>query len=139
LNDYIQKYARKNSENDISQTHVLFDDENKKVISYYSTCNYSVQKESVASKFGAPVKQIPATLIGRLAVSKDFKKKGYGALTLVEALKQIKIISKVTAIKIVIVDALNESAVSFYKSFGFVEFDDDPNRLFLHTSAIDNL
>lgn len=139
LNDYIQNYARSNSRDDISQTHVLLDDENKKIISYYSTCNYSVAKESLATKFGVPVKQVPATLIGRLAVDKIYKGKGYGASTLVEALKQIKTISRVTGIKIVIVDALNISATSFYKSFGFIEFDDDPMRLFITVATIDSL
>ena len=61
--------------------------------------------------------------------------KGYGASTLVEALKQIKTISRVTGIKIVIVDALNISAASFYKNFGFIEFDDDPMRLFIIGSS----
>ncbi|HAZ12966.1 MAG TPA: hypothetical protein DCY86_09290 [Bdellovibrionales bacterium] len=139
LNDYLHKHARKQSEGDISQTHVLFDHDKKKIISYYSTCNYSVQKESVASKFGIPVKQVPATLIGRLAVDKTYKGQGYGAITLVQALKQIRTMSKISAIKIVVVDALNASAVSFYKNFGFIEFDDDPMRLFINTVMIDDL
>ena len=139
LNNYIQNYARSNSKEDISQTHVLFDDKERKIVSYFSTCNYSVQKESLASKFGVPVKQIPATLIGRLAVDSSYKGNGYGAITLVEALGQIRTISKVTGIKIVVVDALNASAVSFYKQFGFIEFDDDPMRLFISMSIIDTL
>lgn len=80
LNNYIQNYARNNSKEDISQTHILFDDENKKIISYFSTCNYSVQKESLASKFGVPVKQIPATLIGRLPLIQVIKAKDMGQL-----------------------------------------------------------
>ena len=131
--------ARKSCDEDISQTHVLFDFKNKKIISYYSTCNYSVHKESVMSKFGVPVKQIPATLIGRLAVDKTYKGKGYGVFSLVEALKQIRVISKVTGIKIVIVDALNDSAVSFYKHLGFIEFDDNQMLLFISMATIYNL
>lgn len=91
------------------------------------------------SKFGIPVKQVPATLIGRLAVDRSYKGKGYGAITLAQALKQIRTISKISAIKIVVVDALNASAVSFYKNFGFLEFDDDPMRLFTTVAAIDLL
>ncbi|OFZ13003.1 MAG: hypothetical protein A2X86_09260 [Bdellovibrionales bacterium GWA2_49_15] len=93
----------------------------------------------MASKFGIPVKQVPATLIGRLAVDKTYKGQGYGAITLVQALKQIRTMSKISAIKIVVVDALNASAVSFYKNFGFIEFDDDPMRLFINTVMIDDL
>lgn len=139
LNDYLKRYARQQSRNDISQTHLLFDFEHKRIISYYSTCNYSIQREvlSTHSRFPTPV--IPATLIGRLAVDSDYKGQGYGAYTLVEALKQIKTISAITGINIVIVDALNESAKEFYKNFGFIEFDDDKMRLFITIASISEL
>jgi len=75
-------------------------------------------------------------LIGRLAVDKNFKGRGHGALTLAEALKRIKAISNDFGIKIVIVEALNDSAVRFYKNFGFAEFDDHPMRLFIAISQI---
>lgn len=139
LNDYLQRYARKQSESDISQTHILLDRENQKIISYYSTCNYAVQKESVASNFRFPVKQVSATLIARLAVNKPYQGQGYGSHTLVEALKQIRSISKITGIKIIIVDALNESAISFYKNFGFIQFEDNRMRLFILVSTIKKL
>jgi hypothetical protein len=45
-------------------------------------------------------------------------------------------ISKITGIKIVLVDALNDSAMSFYKAYGFEELDDDKMRLFI---SINNL
>jgi predicted GNAT family N-acyltransferase len=99
----------------------------------------SVRKESLASKFGFPTKEIPGMLIGRLAVDKTFKGKGYGAITLADALKRIKVISKDVGLKIVIVDALNESAVLFYKGFGFLEFSDDPMRLFITVSSINEI
>lgn len=139
LNNYIQRYARQASDDDIAQTHVLFDTENKKIISYYSTCNYAVQKDSLASWFKVSVKEIPATLIARLAVDKNYKGRGYGGLTLVEALKQIKKMSKLTGIKVIIVDALNEKAVSFYKNFGFIQFDESSTRLFLSISEIEKI
>lgn len=131
--------ARKNSQDGISQTHLLFDHTNNKIVSYYSTCNYSIQKKSLIPFFKFPVKQIPASLIGRLAVDKNYKKMGYGEITLVEALKQIRGISRITGIKIVLVDALNDSAASFYKNFGFIALSDEPMRLFIKVSDIDNL
>lgn len=78
-------------------------------------------------------------LIGRLAVDSSFKKKGYGGHTLSEALKKIRSIAKDFGIKIVIVDALNESASDFYKGFGFIPFDDNQMKLFLTVAAIDSL
>jgi predicted GNAT family N-acyltransferase len=139
LNDYIQKYARKQSQGNVSQTHILFDFINKKIISYYSVSAQSVKKESLLSKLGFPVKEIPGMLIGRLAVDITFRGKGYGGYTLIEALKKIRSISRDFGIKIVIVDALNATAVSFYKGYGFIEFDDNPMRLFLAVDSVDAL
>jgi ribosomal protein S18 acetylase RimI-like enzyme len=76
-------------------------------------------------------------LIGRLAVDKNYKSKGYGGMTLAEALKQIRTISRITGIKVILVDALNESAVSFYKAYGFNELDDDKMKLFVKVSNLD--
>jgi GNAT superfamily N-acetyltransferase len=115
---------------------VLFDHDNKRIISYYSTCNYSIQKSSLKSKFGFPTPQIPATLIGRLAVDKNYKGKGYGGVTLSEALKQVRGISKLTGVKVVLVDAINDSALSFYKAYGFDELDDEKMRLFINVSTL---
>jgi hypothetical protein len=56
----------------------------------------------------------------------------------VEALKQIQAISKITGIKVVLVDALNESAVSFYKDYGFNELDDDKMKLFISIADIES-
>ena len=78
-------------------------------------------------------------MIGRLAVDKYYKGKGYGGITLAEALKQIRAISKITGIKVVLVDALNDIAVSFYKAYGFDELDDDKMKLFMKVSGVDGI
>jgi hypothetical protein len=44
--------------------------------------------------------------------------------------------SKLTGIKVVLVDALNESAVNFYKAHGFNELDDDKMKLFISISTL---
>lgn len=72
-------------------------------------------------------------------MDKNYKGKGYGAITLAESLKQILTISRITGIKIVLVDALNESAVSFYKAHGFNELDDDKMKLFITVADIDSI
>ena len=117
----------------------MFDTDQKKIIGYYTVSAQSVKKESVLSLLSFPVKEIPGMLIGRLAVDSNFKGKGYGSIILIEALKKIRFVSKNFGVKIVIVDALNQNAVNFYKSYGFIEFDDNKMRLFLTMQTIDNL
>jgi len=136
LNDYLQKYARKHGQNDVSQTHVLFDYQLKRIVSYYSMSSQSVKKESLAKMNNFPVKEIPSVLIGRLAVDKNAKGQGNGGKTLVEALKKIKALSREIGIQMIIVDALHESAKNFYKAYDFLEFDDQPMRLYKKVSDI---
>lgn len=71
-------------------------------------------------------------------MDKNYKGKGYGGITLAEALMQILAISKITGIKVVLVDALNESAVSFYKAYGFNKLDDDKMKLFIPLADIES-
>jgi GNAT superfamily N-acetyltransferase len=93
----------------------------------------------LSTKFGFPVKKVPAILIGRLAVDKKFKGQGYGAKTLAEALQKAKSVSREIGIKLIIVDALNEGAKNFYKKFGFDEFDNEPMKLFLEMATVEKI
>lgn len=96
----------------------------------------SVKKESLAKMFNFPVKEIPCVLIGRLAVDKTAKGQGNGGTTLVEAQKKIKALSREVGIQMIIVDALHETAKNFYKAYDFLEFDDQPMRLYKKVSDI---
>lgn len=83
-----------------------------------------------------PVKDIPCILIGRLAVDKTFKGQGYGGKTLYAAHKKAKTLSREIGIQLILVHALNEKAKNFYKDFGFLEFDDEPLKLYKKVSDI---
>lgn len=80
---------------------------------------------------------IPATLIGRLAVDRRFRGKGYGRWLLADALHRVWR-SEIASFA-VIVDAKDEDARRFYERESFLPLPDQPFKLFLPISDIAKL
>lgn len=73
--------------------------------------------------------EIPAFLIGRLAVSSEGRGGGLGRVLLADALKRCLGLSDEVGAALVLVDAKDESAAAFYRHFEFQDL--DGKRLFL--------
>lgn len=71
---------------------------------------------------------VPAVLIGRLAVDMRFANQGLGGALLADAIHRC--IQSPPAAFAVLVDAKDESAVSFYEHHGFIKMA-EPQKLFL--------
>ncbi len=85
----------------------------------------------LARKFPQFSEGLPATLVGRLAVDRRHEGKGFGRLTLMNALERAFLATSRVASAFVIVRAIDDNASRFYRRFGFVPFPDDRFRLFL--------
>lgn len=72
---------------------------------------------------------VPAVRMGRLAIDQGFKGQGLGGALLADALARAA--SSEIAAYALVVDALDESAVAFYRHHGFVVLPDAPLTLFL--------
>lgn len=82
---------------------------------------------------------LPATLLGRLAVSRDFRGQRLGEFLLMDALRRSLIHSAQVASVAVVVDAKDEAARAFYEHYGFIGLPDQPNRLFCPMKTIAEL
>jgi predicted GNAT family N-acyltransferase len=83
--------------------------------------------------------EIPATLLGRLARSIEFRGQGMGGILLVDALKKALENSAHVASWAVVVDAIDEEAEEYYRRYGFLPFPNKPNRLFLPMNSIQKM
>lgn len=72
---------------------------------------------------------LPAALIGRLAVDRQYRKHSLGAVLLFDAIQRAA--RAEPAVFAIIVDAKDEDAAAFYRHFGFASFTGRPLRLFL--------
>jgi GNAT superfamily N-acetyltransferase len=82
---------------------------------------------------------VPATLLGRLAVSTDFRGQGIGELLLLDALKRALENTRQVASAAVIVDAKDEHARRFYLRHDFTPLPLQPHRLFYLMKTIQKL
>ncbi|OGQ51648.1 MAG: GNAT family N-acetyltransferase [Deltaproteobacteria bacterium RIFCSPLOWO2_02_56_12] len=82
---------------------------------------------------------VPAALLGRLAVDRRQQGQGLGEFLLIDALRRAFVQSSQIAAFAVVVDAIDEKAIGFYKHFDFLPLPDRPNRLFLPMKTIADL
>ena len=82
---------------------------------------------------------IPATLLGRLAIDSVYKGQGLGELLLIDALKRSYDVSKSNVGSMaVIVDPIDENAVKFYEKYGFIRLPDS-GKMFIAMESIAQL
>jgi GNAT superfamily N-acetyltransferase len=131
LNNYLIKYALKNQQSDSSTTYIACLEND--VIGYYTLTVASVIHENAPSRIskGLPKYPIPVALLARLAVSKDFQKKGIGRGLLKNCLIRVNEAADIIGIRALLVHAKDEKARSWYQQFDFEPSPTDPLHLFL--------
>lgn len=72
---------------------------------------------------------VPAALIGRLAVDRQYHGRGLGAVLLADAIRRA--VRSEPAVFALVVDAKDEAAAAFYRHHGFHPFASRPSSLFL--------
>lgn len=138
LDDYIKKQAGQDVKRKLSACFVFIEDD-KRVQGYYTLSNNSIPLEKVPDSFRKNLpksyKSIPASLLGRLAVSSEYKGKGLGKTLLVEALKRCYLISKEIGSFAVVVAPIDQDAEDFYFKYGFVKLPDS-GKMFLPMKTV---
>lgn len=135
LNEYIQKQARQDQERGAAVVFVLREPGSKTIVGYFTLNASSVEHQGLPAETAHKLPRyptLPAALIGRLAVDKNYQRQGIGGYLLVSALKKALHLSKTEmGICVVIVDAKDDTARSFYEAFGFLRLPEDEYRLFM--------
>lgn len=134
LDNYLRKQAGQDAKKKVSVTYVLQDAETLEVVGYYTLSSTAIELMAIPEQIRKKLPKhalLPATLIGRLAVSESRKGEGWGEALLADAVKRAFKASKEIASLSVVVDATNESAKVFYKKYGFLDLALPGNRLLL--------
>ena len=140
---YLKQQASQDIKKHVAAVFVLTRD-GQSIAGYYTLSQYAIELGdlplNLAHELGLPkYQQLPATLLGRLARDVTFKNQGVGELLLMSALKQALDHSKRIASMAVVADAKDEKAKKFYMAYGFIEFPDHPNRVFLPMKTIEQM
>jgi len=141
LDNYLRQQASQDLKRYLAATYVLAD-ENSVVCGYYTLSAFSVYVDEFPDEITRKLPRypmVPCILIGRLAVDKQFHGGGLGRSLLVHALNNCYRLSAEVGVAAVVVDAINDSAKSFYQRYGFSEFVNYPDKLFLPMQTIKRL
>jgi ribosomal protein S18 acetylase RimI-like enzyme len=141
LNEFLQKHARQNAEEDVSRTYVAISIASSPVLGFYTICSGSVEREHMpdATAKRLPRYPVPVINLARLAVDVSQQGLGLGRNLVVDALRRVQRIAEEVGIRAVTVDAIDDRARHFYEKFGFEPLLDDRLHLFLQMSAIRKL
>lgn len=112
------------------RTYVWLDDEGQ-LIAYFTLAPHLVRRDEVPKRLahGSP-DSIPSVLIARLALTKALQGKGHGAVLLVEAIRTALDAMRTAGGRLIVVDAIDVLAASFYEHHGFRRIPENPYRLF---------
>mgnify|MGYP001412474140 CR=1 FL=1 len=134
LDAYLHKLAGQEQRRNISRVFVMTGDEPNIIAGYYTLSNFSIDLTEIPDEQIRRLPrhpEIPAALIGRLAVATAYQGRGLGRDLLMDALVQIIDKSDSIGIYAVVVDAIDDRAAAFYEKYGFIRFPSRPDRLFL--------
>jgi predicted GNAT family N-acyltransferase len=141
LDQYLRNQAGQAADKDLAAVFILTPD-GKKIAGYYTLSSYTVKLDEIPEEIARKLtrmQEVPATLLGRLARSTDFRGQGIGEILLVDALRKALQNSANVASWAVVVDAKDEEAAAFYKRYGFIPLPTKPNRLFLPMNSISKM
>jgi predicted N-acetyltransferase YhbS len=109
-----------------------------RVVAYFILAAHLVAKEHIPPKVGRGSPQIiPAVLLAKLALDRSLTGQGLGGELLWDALSRAVAATQQVAARLVVVDAIDDTAVSFYQHFGFVALPGDLRRLVQKMSDIE--
>ncbi len=138
LDDYLHKQANQDIKRKLSVCFILPDKNNIK--GYYTLSNDNIPQKvlpaEINKKMPKSYTNLPVTLLGRLAVDKNYQRQGIGEILLLDALKRSYDVSNESIGSMaVIVAPLDKEAVSFYRKYGFIELPDS-GKMFLLMKTI---
>jgi GNAT superfamily N-acetyltransferase len=129
LTSWLIRHALASQRADLARTYLALEDD---TIGYVSLTTGSVRHDEAPKRYvrGMPRHPIPTILIARLAVDQRHQGQQLGSRLLAEALRRAVNVSDAAAARLVVVDAINDDAATFYRDRGFIDLPENPLRLY---------
>jgi GNAT superfamily N-acetyltransferase len=132
LNDWLVRRALGNQAAGTSRTWVVTRESTGMVVAYYASSTASVMRAAAPRRMARnQPADLPAILLGRMAVDNRHQRKGLGAAMLKHFVTKAIEVSAIVGVRLVLVHAKDEQATDFYLHHGFVKSPIDPLTLML--------
>lgn len=130
LDEWLRRHALAAQAMDSARTFVLA--RGAAVVGYFSLTMGSVHRFDAPKKLvrGLPQYPVGTVLLARLAVDCGSQGEGLGGRLLAHALRKAAAAGEAAAARLVVVDAIDDTAGSFYARHGFVATPEHPRRLY---------
>jgi len=112
----------------------------KRILGYYTLSAYSIRVDELPPELTKKLPKhplLPATLLGRLAVSQAYRGQKLGSLLLMDAFHRSWKHTKEIASIGVVAEAIDEAACLFYLHHEFVSFSEHRSKLFISMKTIE--
>ncbi len=131
LDDWLRRFALTNQQSDSARTYVFH--RAGRVVGYYSLSAGAVRKEESPERIAKGLAKHPmgVILLARLAVDRNEQGRGLGKAMLVDALSRAMAAADAIGARAILVHAIDNEAVAFYRKFGFEPSPLDPRQLML--------
>ena len=141
LDRYLQKQAGQDASKHVAAVFVITPD-GEFIAGFYTLSAHVISLSDLPDNVAKRLPRypnVPATLLGRLAVCEDFRGRNIGELLLLDAFKRALANSREVASAVLAVDAKDERAREFYLRHDFIPLPSQPNRLFYPVKTIERL
>lgn len=120
LDDWLRGQALRAQTAGTARTYVWTQAGSPEVLAYYSIAPTQVAREEVTRSLAGGYTVIPGYLLARLALDEHLHGQGMGSELLVDALERIVEAARTGGGRLIVVDAIDEEAHTFYRRHDFV-------------------
>lgn len=123
LNAWLHEHALAVQASRTGRTFVWHDD--GMAVAYYTLAAHRVARDLLPARLGrGSPDQIPAILLARLALDVSLQRRGLGGRLLGETCYRAAATSLTVGARMIVVDAIDEAASTFYERYGFSRLPD---------------
>ena len=137
LDEYLRRFVGQDHRRDPTRCFVLVHpDRSEQILGYYTLSNAAVARAGDGNDpVRSPYPEIPALLIGRLAVGQNVQGQGWGRRLVLHVLLHASRLSEESGFALVLVDPIDDRATEFYRRFGFQNLPGD-RRMYLRLKDV---
>lgn len=119
LDLWLREFAHNADRKNLGRTFVWHAGDNE-ILGYYTLAPTVIDREELPARLGhGSPNRIPAVLLARLALDQRLHGQGLGGELLISALGRIVRAATQVGGRFVVVDAIDDAAVAFYRHYGF--------------------
>lgn len=140
LNEFLQRYARKNHEVGGAKTFLAISDaDNETIFGYYSLSPASVAYARTPEivRRGLARYEVPAFRLARMAVDRNVQGQGLGGQLLLSAGKRCLLAAAEVGGVAMLIDAKNARVAAWYQSYGALPLLDAPLSLMIPLTTVE--